>query len=118
MAKVDYEKKKRLEKNAGKRWTLEEDSQLISEYNSAVHIRQICRIHKRKIGGIISRLRKLHCINSTEQYEYLEPKCVGTIEQNEIKNSMKELKDVVNELKENIKELSGLLHSLYEFETA
>ena len=129
MAKVDYEKKKRLENHAGKRWTLQEDSQLISEYNSGIHIRQMCRIHQRKIGGITSRLERLRCINSTEKSEYVAKnvgtieqneyvsKCVGTIEQNEIKKDIKDIKKDIRELKENIKELSGLLHSLYEFET-
>ena len=98
MAKVDYEKKKRL------------------EYNSGVQIRQMCRIHQRKIGGITSRLERLCCINSIEQSEY-EPKCVGTIEQNEIKKDIKDIKKDIRELKENIKEINRMLHSSYEFET-
>ena len=134
MAKVDDEKKKRLEKNTGQPWTSEEDSQLISEYNSGVHITEICNIHKRNIGGITSRLRRLHCINKrSDIQEYTENRrekrekkekiiqIDANIQQNdmkEIKKDINELTKIVTELKENIKELNGMLHSLYEFETA
>jgi len=129
--KNNIERREKLpddEKNTGQPWTLQEDSQLISEYNSAIHITKICKIHKRNIGGITSRLRKLHCINKRsdiQEYtknrrEKREKQGIRNIPQNEmkeIKNNMKELTYTVNELKENIKELNGMLHSLYEFET-
>ena len=113
--KSNIERKEKLpddEKNTGQPWTSEEDSQLISEYNS-MSITEICKIHKRNIGGITSRLRKLHCIKRSDIQEYTKRKTIH-IPQNDIK----ELKETVTELKENIKELSGLLHLLYEFETA
>ena len=45
MEKMHNEKKKRLEQNVGQPWTSEEDSQLISEYNSNINITEICKIH-------------------------------------------------------------------------
>ena len=38
MEKMHNEKKKRLEQNVGQPWTSEEDSQLISEYNSNINM--------------------------------------------------------------------------------
>ena len=135
--KNNIERKEKLpddEKNTGQPWTSEEDSQLISEYNSGVHITEICNIHKRNIGGITSRLRRLHCINKrSDIQEYTENRrekrekrekiiqIDANIQQNdmkEIKKDINELTKIVTELKENIKELNGMLHSLYEFETA
>ena len=134
--KSDKERKEKLqddEKNTGQPWTLQEDSQLISEYNSSMHITEMCRIHKRNIGGITSRLRRLHCINKrSDIQEYTENRrekrekkekiiqIDANIQQNdmkEIKKDINELTKIVRELKENIKELNGMLHSLYEFET-
>ena len=138
MSKIHNENTKRLENtkksentkkenNVGKPWTSEEDVQLISEYNSGIHVTEISKIHKRNIGGIMSRLKMLHSnkqtiekysgyvepksVGTTEKYSgYVEPKCIGTIEHNEIKKD-------IRELKENIKELNDMLKALYEFET-
>ena len=106
--KNDKERREKLpdEKNTGHTWTLQEDSQLISEYKSGINITEISNIHKRSIGGIKKRLRLIN-------YSDKSPDLTST----NIKN-IKELTQTINELKENIKELSGLLHSLYEFETA
>ena len=47
--------------SVGKPWIYNEDSQLIEEYNSGMNILEICKNHKRNVGGIRSRLRKLNC---------------------------------------------------------
>ena len=91
MEKIHNEKKKRVEQrvgqNVGKPWTSEEDSQLISEYKSK-NITEICKIHKRNIGGIKSRLRKLNCKKESNQLQDF----------NEMKQDIKELKETVKEL--------------------
>jgi len=50
-------------KNAGEPWTLEEDVQLDKLYNiDSLDIIEICKIHNRAPGGIISRLKKKNYI--------------------------------------------------------
>jgi len=44
---------------SGKRWTIEEEQQLQQEYSGNPDLNRLCTIHKRKIGGIVSRLQKL-----------------------------------------------------------
>jgi hypothetical protein len=51
-------------KNAGKPWTKEEDEQLNKLYNEdMLDIIEICKIHERERGGIISRLIKNNIID-------------------------------------------------------
>ncbi len=45
------------ESGVGKRWTIEEDNQLIEEYKQGLSIKEISHIHKRKSGGIRARLK-------------------------------------------------------------
>ena len=101
MEKMHNEKKKRLEQNVGQPWTSEEDSQLISEYNSNINITEICKIHKRNIGGIRSRFKRLNCKKESNHLQ-----------------DFNELKQDIKELKETVKELTGMLNAIYEFETA
>jgi len=93
-----YNEKKSRDKNIGKYWTSEEDSQLISEYNSGINIKEISKIHKRNIGGITSRIK---LVRSKRE----------TVDVKEIKQDLKELKEIVTEL-------NGMLKALYDFETA
>ena len=64
-------------KLAGKPWSHEEDEQLIKEYTvNKINLLEICEIHKRKPGGITSRLKRLKLIdmkqNARGYSEYLE----------------------------------------------
>lgn len=43
----------------GTRWTAREEKALISRFNRGISLVMICKIHRRDIGGIISRLTKL-----------------------------------------------------------
>lgn len=53
------QKKKQLPENAGMPWYENEDSQLISEFDSGISLREIARKHKRTFGAIESHLVKL-----------------------------------------------------------
>ena len=86
--------------SVGKPWIYNEDSQLIEEYNSGMNILEICKNHKRNVGGIRSRLRKLNCT-----------------EQRRDELSVKALYQDVNEIKSHIRELKEMFNALYEFET-
>ena len=86
--------------SVGKPWIYIEDSQLINEYNSGMNILEICKNHKRNVGGIRSRLRKLNCT-----------------EQGRDELSVKALYQDVNEIKSHIRELKEMFNALYEFET-
>ena len=86
--------------SVGKPWIYIEDSQLINEYNSGMNILEMCKNHKRNVGGIRSRLRKLNCT-----------------EQRKDELSVNELYQDVNEIKLHIKELKEMFNALYEFET-
>ena len=56
-SKKTDEKKVNIPDNAGARWTQEEETQLIDEFiNKKLPISEIARIHKRKTGGISSKL--------------------------------------------------------------
>ena len=88
--------------SVGKPWICIEDSQLINEYNSGMNILEISKNHKRNIGGIRSRLRKLNCKDTGQQRDEL---------------SVKELYQDVNEIKSHIRELKEMFNALYEFET-
>ena len=48
---------------AWERWTEQEDSRLIEEFNQGLTIKQIAEIHNRKIGGIRARLKRYKLIN-------------------------------------------------------
>jgi len=48
---------------AGQPWEKKEDDQLIKEYNiNMLNLLDICKIHKRMPGGIVSRLKRLNLI--------------------------------------------------------
>lgn len=64
-------------KNVGHPWESDEDKQLIDEYTKKKYsLLEICRIHKRMPGGILSRLQKFNLIEIKNQargyQEYLE----------------------------------------------
>ena len=86
--------------SVGKPWICIEDSQLINEYNSGMNILEISKNHKRNVGGIRSRLRKLNCT-----------------EKGRDELSVKALYQDVNEIKSHIRELKEMFNALYEFET-
>ena len=88
--------------SVGKPWIYIEDSQLINEYNSGMNILEMCKNHKRNVGGIRSRLRKLNCKDTKQQRDEL---------------SVNELYQNVNEIKSHIRELKEMFNALYEFET-
>ena len=49
---------------AGKSWEKKEDDQLIKEYNiDRLNLLDICKIHKRMPGGIVSRLKRLNLVD-------------------------------------------------------
>lgn len=56
--KIKIEKNKGSE-NVGSRWSDDEEKQLLGEYISGLSVSEIASLHKRKIGGIQSRLVKL-----------------------------------------------------------
>jgi hypothetical protein len=49
---------------SGQKWDKNEDLQLVKEYDiDKLNLLDICKIHKRKSGGIISRLKKNNLID-------------------------------------------------------
>lgn len=113
--KYSKERKEKLpdyEKNIGNPWTSEEDSQLISEYNSNVNITEICRIHRRNIGGITSRLKRLNCINARSDIkEYSRNKREEN--QYNIKDII-DMKQDIKEMKQDIKHIIDTLKDIKE----
>ena len=62
---------------AGQSWEKEEDDQLVEEYNiGKLDLMEICKVHKRMPGGIMSRLKRLNLINMKNEVrgysEYLK----------------------------------------------
>ncbi len=50
---------------AGEPWYTKEDNQLIKEYtNDKLSLLELCKVHKRMPGGIISRLKRLNLIDA------------------------------------------------------
>jgi hypothetical protein len=94
--KLENVKLKTKYNSVGKPWSYNEDLQLIEEYKSGTNISEICKNHKRNIGGISCRLAKYNL--------------KGTEQRNEIYQD-------VNEIKSSIKELKEMFTALYEFET-
>jgi hypothetical protein len=54
-----YQRRKNSDKIGGQPWSVEEEKQLICEFNKGMELGNIAKIHKRKEGGIRSRLQKL-----------------------------------------------------------
>lgn len=52
-------RKRSLQENAGRTWTVEEDNQLINDYEAGESFKEISERHKRTAGSIKSRLLKL-----------------------------------------------------------
>ena len=54
-----YEKIRQVFPKAYKKWTKDEDNELIGEYKKGMKIKEIAETHQRKKGAIHSRLKKL-----------------------------------------------------------
>jgi hypothetical protein len=131
---------------AGQPWETSEDSQLIKEYTvDKLSVLELCKIHKRMPGGIISRLRHLDLVdmrskargyleyeNSDLYKEICKNKMLAKEKRKEIKNELqitnntveiKQLKEItemkasINSLKKDVKEILRLMNMLYEFES-
>jgi hypothetical protein len=131
---------------AGQPWENSEDNQLIKEYTvDKLTVLELCKIHKRMPGGIISRLRHLDLVdmrskargyleyeNSDLYKEICKNKMLAKEKRKEIKNELqitnntveiKQLKEItemkasINSLKKDVKEILRLMNMLYEFES-
>jgi hypothetical protein len=108
-------------KLAGKPWAYEEDQQLIKEYTvEKLNLLEICEIHKRKPGGITSRLKRLNLIDMRQDArgysEYLESDLYKEIEEkkNRKENNAKSIESINNPIDNNQgKGMFGLDKSLY-----
>jgi len=49
--------------NIGMGWTIEEERRLINRFHRGIDVYMLCRIHRRDVGGILSRLMKLDLID-------------------------------------------------------
>jgi hypothetical protein len=125
----------------GEPWLITEDAQLIQEYNTEkMSLMQIAKIHKRRPGGISSRLKRLNlvqddnCIRGNEEYqqsdlykelwkEKLEKREARREERkvkkenmrptNKVMESIRE-KTELSELKKDVKEIKESLNKLME----
>jgi len=119
--------------NAGKSWSSDEDRQLIREFKLGINLNEICKTHKRTIGGIRTRLVRLELINDIKDIGYYYAKLNSTsftkssiIKQKtpsdnqtkyiELQNNVKEIKCDIKELKESLQQLTSMLKAIYEFE--
>ena len=65
---TDQENKELLFTRAGQPWHIEEERQLIHEYTVQKYdIMTISKLHKRRPGGILSRLRSCNIIKTSEE---------------------------------------------------
>jgi hypothetical protein len=65
---TDQENKEELFNRAGQPWHREEEQQLIHEYTIQKYdIMTISKLHKRRPGGILSRLRSCNIIETSEE---------------------------------------------------
>ena len=116
---------------AGEKWEIKEDDQLIKEYNiDKLNLLDICKIHKRKPGGIMSRLKKLNLIDMKnnargyqdyEQSDLYEKKVNNTIlESNIINNTTytklqrKQISSDIIEIKKDLKEIKENISKIFE----
>jgi hypothetical protein len=111
--------------NVGKPWDEKEDNQLIKEYTiDKLDILKICKIHKRKAGGICRRLKKLNIVKMRKDIlgynEYLENKNQNIEIKNqniEIDLDITEIKKDIHEIKQNVNKILELMNAVYSFET-
>lgn len=69
LASLDAPKiKKPQPKNAGKRWTDEDDKKLVEMYDAGVSKKDICNTFKRTSTGIASRLVRLGKIRERDEF--------------------------------------------------
>lgn len=104
----------------GESWEKIENEQLIKEYTiDNLNILDICKIHKRMPGGIISRLKHLGIISDKRKNNKLINSDKTKIEPTIVNSQSRELIDMRNEivdLKKDVKEMLRLMNALYEFE--
>jgi hypothetical protein len=130
---------------AGNPWEKEEDERLTKEYNvDMLNLLDICKLHKRLPGGIMSRLKRLGIVEFTQAIRgYLEytksdlykirsivpPKTTETpltptekhrarFERKNIPSDILQLQKDVKEIKEDIKKILELMTAVYEFESS
>ena len=125
----------------GEPWLASEDAELIQEYNTEkMTLIQIAKIHKRRPGGISSRLKHLNlvqdkrCIRGVEEYQQSDlykELCKEEVERrearhqetkekkentrptNKVMESIQE-KTELSELKKDVKEIKESLNKLME----
>jgi hypothetical protein len=105
--------------NVGKLWDEKEDNQLIKEYTiDKLDILKICKIHKRKAGGIYRRLKKLNIVKMRKDIlgynEHLENKNQNI----EIDLDIIEIKKDILEIKQNVNKILELMNAVYSLETS
>ena len=124
--------------NIGKPWNTDEDSRLISEYNSdRLNLMEICKIHGRMPSGVLSRLVRLNVIvikqnargyrecvqsdlykNAKRKLNEVRKEKLKTIVSNTINSDISELKEDIKGLKKDVSKILELMNALYEFESS
>lgn len=111
--------------NLGKPWSKEEDDQLKKEYlEDKKELSELCKLHKRNAGGIVSRLKKLYLIdkkqdvNGYSEYKQIQrlsrQKCPIIIEKeanNESNNT--DIFTKIKELNDKVDKVLDLLTLIY-----
>ena len=115
--------------NSGTIWSVEEDEQLIQLYNvELLDIGEICKRHKRFLGGITSRLKGKNIITNAKEVrgyedlinsdEYREMTNYKKIYHNNKNSDYGELKEEIKELKSELSEIKMMIKNLaiYDFD--
>ena len=128
--------------NNGNVWTKDEEARLLMLYNSdKLTIGEICKIHKRFIGGITSRLKRFNIISSDNEsrgyYDFISSDEFNEMQKEQdnyrnnrsknnkenkrsyiSKNEFNELKKEITELKIHLKDIKQMIKRLdiYELE--
>lgn len=114
--------------NLGKRWSIDEESQLTQEYKNNISIREIAIVHKRTTSGIKKRLIRLGLIDIGDNISKKgEKENSGQVQNKTIRQTrndmaisyekdMKEIKNDIKELKDSIHKLTEMLKAVYDFE--
>jgi hypothetical protein len=121
-----------LYSNAGKPWSQEEDEKLKDLYlNKKLSVLEICQIHKRFPGGIMSRIKSLGLVTNdfeirdfekiteyirSEEFQNLKKEVLNARKLNKTKsnptNEMESMKESIVELKNEIQELKNVVKEL------
>jgi len=131
--------------NLGKKWTDEEETELLEELSKNVEIKTIAENHNRTIGGIVSRCREIaykmyvkgidmnEIINKTKldtqdilqtitkrENRKIKIKLETELENSKNNNKSSEIAELKNEianLRQDVKKILNLIHQIYDFET-